>query len=77
LESGRGLMLADSDQMLAERALDLLSNRERLKEQSQMARSEMERLYGLENTYGRLMTELGEWLGARRERGQKPGVSGQ
>ena len=77
LESGRGLILVDSDEKMASAALELLLAPERLAEQSRLARSEMERLYSLENTYGRLMTELGEWLGARRERGQKPGVSGQ
>ena len=66
LESGRGLMLADSDQILVEQALDLLSNPEHLKEESRMARSEMERLYSLENTYGRLMRELLEWLEHRQ-----------
>lgn len=66
LESGRGIILADSDQKMAENALRLLSLPNELAAQSQLARSEMERLYSLENTYGRLMTELREWLEQRR-----------
>jgi len=65
LESGRGITLADSDEALAERALELLSAPNQLAAQSRLARSEMERLYSLENTYGRLMTELREWLETR------------
>ncbi len=62
LVSGRGLLLADSDDALADAALQLLLEPEHLAEQSRMARSEMERLYSFENTYGRLMVELREWL---------------
>jgi glycosyltransferase involved in cell wall biosynthesis len=62
LESGRGCVLVDSDEKMAATALELLSAPERLAEQSRFARSEMERLYSLENTYGRLMLELREWL---------------
>jgi hypothetical protein len=46
-----------------------LGNREKLAEQSRLARSEMERLYSLENTYGRLMTELAEWVQSRKDEG--------
>jgi glycosyltransferase involved in cell wall biosynthesis len=66
LESGRGIILADTNEALAEAALKLLSDSNWLETQSRLARSEMERLYGLENTYGRLMTELREWLDQRR-----------
>jgi len=72
LESGQGLMLVNSDERMAATALELLSDRERLSEQSRLARSEMERLYSLENTYGRLMMELREWLEAKREGRQGP-----
>ncbi len=68
LESGRGIILADSDEALAQRALELLSAPKQLAAQSRLARSEMERLYNLDNTYGRLMTELHDWLAERRER---------
>ena len=66
LESGRGIFLADTDKLLAERALELLSAPDLLAEQSQMARSEMVRLYSLEHTYDRLMMELRDWLDGRR-----------
>jgi glycosyltransferase involved in cell wall biosynthesis len=62
LESGRGITLADSDNALAERAMELLSAPNHLAAQSRLARSEIERLYSLEKTYGRLMTELRDWL---------------
>jgi glycosyltransferase involved in cell wall biosynthesis len=67
LESGLGLLLVDSDEKLASTAVELLSAPERLSEQSRLARREMERLYSLENTYGRLMIELRDWLEAKRE----------
>lgn len=67
LESGRGIILADSDNALAEKALELLSAPNQLAAQSRLARSEMERLYSLDNTYGRLMTELRDWLAERRD----------
>ena len=77
LVSGRGLMLAGSDDVMAAQAVELLSDEARLAEQSRLARSEMERLYSLENTYGRLMSDLRTWLEARRERGQRPEVRGR
>jgi glycosyltransferase involved in cell wall biosynthesis len=75
LESGRGIMLADSDETLAENALKLLSAPNELEAQSRLARSEMERLYSLENTYGRLMTELRNWLEERKGRSQRSEVT--
>lgn len=65
LESGRGITLVDSDQTMAARALELLSNGGILAEQSRLARSGMERLYSLENTYGRLIHELAQWVQER------------
>jgi glycosyltransferase involved in cell wall biosynthesis len=70
LESGRGIILADSDNALAERALELLSAPNQLAAQSRLARAEMERLYSLDNTYGRLMTELHDWLEARQRKAE-------
>lgn len=68
LVSGRGIMLADTDAALAEAALRLLSEPDELVAQSRLARSEMERLYSLDNTYGRLVSELGEWLESRKQK---------
>jgi hypothetical protein len=34
----------------------------------------MERLYNLDNTYGRLMTELRDWLAERKDRSPIPAV---
>jgi len=72
LESGHGIILADTDDALAARALELLSSPDQLAAQSRFARAEMERLYSLENTYGRLMTELRTWLNERNRGGQAP-----
>ena len=69
--SGRGIILADSDHALAKEALGLLSDPNQLATQSRLARSEMERLYNLEKTYGRLMKELLGWLKARRDHGPR------
>lgn len=77
LESGRGLLLVESEEIVAARAMELLSDGVRLAEQSRLARSEMERLYSLENTYGRLVRELREWLETRRERGRRSGAGSQ
>jgi glycosyltransferase involved in cell wall biosynthesis len=74
LESGRGIILANSDDALVERALELLLAPNQLAAQSRLARSEMERLYSLENTYGRLMTELRDWLVERKNRSPMPAV---
>lgn len=71
LESGRGIILADSDQKMAENGLRLMLSPNELATQSRLARSEMERLYSLESTYGRLMTELCEWTETRRAGGSK------
>jgi glycosyltransferase involved in cell wall biosynthesis len=68
LRSGRGVTLANSDDALAERAVELLSAPNQLENQSRLARSEMERLYSLENTYGRLMTELRDWIETRQQK---------
>jgi len=65
LESGQGILLAETDAALADAAVKLLSDAHALKVQSQHARAEMERLYSLDNTYGRLMREIQEWLGRR------------
>lgn len=65
LKSACGIILTESDQAMAESALKLLSVPDDLRLQSHLARSEMERLYGLDNTYGRLMSELHEWLEQR------------
>jgi glycosyltransferase involved in cell wall biosynthesis len=75
LRSGQGLILVESDQAMASRALELLSTPERLSVQSRIARSEMERLYSLENSYGRLITELHSWLETKRERDGRSEVS--
>ena len=61
LHSGQGIVLGVTDEELAARALELLEAPDRLAAQSHRARYEMERLYSVENTYDRLMTELRGW----------------
>ena len=72
LESGRGIVLVESDAAMAEQTLRLLLLPEELKAQSRLARSEMQRLYSLEKTYDRLMAELRNWLPARHTPARPP-----
>jgi glycosyltransferase involved in cell wall biosynthesis len=65
LKSGRGIILAESDDAISQSAMDLLSEPAQLETQSRLARAEMERLYDLEKTYSRFMGELREWLAGR------------
>jgi glycosyltransferase involved in cell wall biosynthesis len=67
LQAGRGIILADTNDALADEASKLLADPEQLGIQSRLARAEMERLYSLENTYGRLIRELGQWLDERKD----------
>lgn len=65
LDSGHGIILERTDDALAGRAVELLGSAEQLAGQSRLARAAMEQLYGLENTYGRFMNELYDWLEKR------------
>ena len=66
LEDGRGLMLATDDAAMAGHALRLLEQKDFAREQSRLARAQVERLYGMANTYGRLTDELHDWVRHRR-----------
>ncbi len=68
LQSGNGIVLAETNEALADEAVKLLADPDRLALQSRLARAEMERLYSLENTYGRLIRELKQWLEERGTR---------
>jgi glycosyltransferase involved in cell wall biosynthesis len=72
LQEGEGLLLANDDAGLAEKAISLLSDARWAAEQSRQARRQVEALYGLPNTYGRLTHELADWLENRK--GQSAGV---
>ena len=58
LVDGRGLLLRDSPPEMASTAITLLQNPEKLTELSLSARGEIERLYSLDKTYGKLMEHL-------------------
>lgn len=58
MEHRQGLLVADTDDALAEHALSLLQNSRFAKEQSQLASNLVKRQYSFENTYGRLAREL-------------------
>jgi glycosyltransferase involved in cell wall biosynthesis len=66
LKDGYGIVLAHSDEQMAQHALNWLLDRKQLTAQSNLARSEMERLYSLKNTYERFFDELCTWLDQRR-----------
>lgn len=66
LEDGNGLLLGSNDDALAGLALRLLTDEAYSSEQSQLARGQVERLFSISNTYGRLVSELSDWLQLRR-----------
>jgi glycosyltransferase involved in cell wall biosynthesis len=61
MEHEQGVLLADTDQGLAEHALHLLSDGEFAAEQSRRARALVSACYGFPSTYGKLSRELREW----------------
>jgi glycosyltransferase involved in cell wall biosynthesis len=66
LKEGAGLWLGETDAQLALGALELLENSAYAQKQSRAARQQVERLFSLEDTYGRFITDLANWLGARQ-----------
>jgi glycosyltransferase involved in cell wall biosynthesis len=62
LEDGKGILLANDDEEMANQALRLLSHEDFARAQSLFAREQVERLYSLENTYTKLMHELQDWV---------------
>ena len=51
---------------MACRTLKLLREPEYASRQSQLGRRQVEQMYNLENTYGKLMNEMCQWLEARQ-----------
>ncbi len=58
LENEKGLLLADDNAELARQTLRLLADDRFAAEQGRLGRQEIERLYSLDATYGRLMKDL-------------------
>ena len=65
LEHGGGVLHGRTDAELAAHVLQLLSETDFQKEQSRRARERVEQLFSLEKTYGRLITDLADWLRSR------------
>jgi glycosyltransferase involved in cell wall biosynthesis len=66
LEHGEGLLLGEDSRQLASHALKLISDPAYARAQSVLARRQVERQYGMEQTYGKLAREMREWvLGGR------------
>lgn len=61
----QGILLGSDDASLARESFRLLSNRGFAALQSKRARQAVECLYSVENTYGRFVRELQQWLGQR------------
>ena len=61
MEDGKGIFLRDRGRPMAEAALKLLLDEGFRIEQSNVARAEMERLYGYDACYLRLAREIGTW----------------
>ena len=61
-KDGEGLLFGRDEKDLAAKASLLLTDSVFANEQSRLARKQVERLCTLENTYGRLVRELFDWL---------------
>ncbi len=70
LEAGEGILFGASPDDLASATLRLLDDPCLRACQSRSARAQVERKFSLQNTYGRLVTELERWLAVRREGGK-------
>jgi len=70
LEAGEGILFGASPDDLASATLRLLDDPCLRASQSRSARAQVERKFSLQNTYGRLVTELERWLAVRREGGK-------
>lgn len=66
LEEGKGLFLGRDDDELAGHSLRLLENNAFAREQSRLARQQVETAFSFENTYVRPMRELRCWLEEKR-----------
>jgi glycosyltransferase involved in cell wall biosynthesis len=64
LDEGAGVLFGNDDAELAAQTMRLFADREFARQQGRLARAQVERSFSVENTYGRLMVELDEWLGA-------------
>ena len=62
LKNEQGLLLVQDEQDIAGRALALLAEPEFAMRQSSSGRREVERLYSIKATYGRLVSEMCDWF---------------
>ena len=67
LDPGKGIFLGKSHEELAGSLLRLIQNANFLKQQSLSSRQQMEQKFSLENSYGKLMQELNQWLEERKK----------
>jgi glycosyltransferase involved in cell wall biosynthesis len=66
LENGRGVLLGRDDYELVEHVLNLLQDKNYSRHQSGLARQQVEQLYSIDNTYGKLTGQLCAWLNKSR-----------
>jgi glycosyltransferase involved in cell wall biosynthesis len=66
LEHEKGLLLGPDPAALSRQAIRLLKDTKFAQAQSRLGRQEVERLYSMPNTYGRLAAELNDWLLERK-----------
>lgn len=76
LEEGKGVLLGEGENGLASVALRLLTDRAFADEQSQFAREQVERLFSMRDTYGRLAAQLADWLDTRANGGSEKTYAG-
>lgn len=65
ISEGQGILFGESDDALAAAALRILENSALATKLSRAARERVETLYGLEQTYGRWIREIRDWLPTR------------
>ncbi len=68
LDNDAGVLFGNDDAELAAQTMRLLDHGDFAREQGRLARAQVERRFSVENTYGRLMAELDDWLDATEHR---------
>lgn len=65
LQNEKGVLLGESNKILSEKTLKILSDKKYAERQSRLGRVEVEKLFSFENTYNKLAVDLNSWLNSR------------
>lgn len=66
LQEGKGVLRGRTDAELVNHVLRLITDATFAREQGKLARDQVEQVFSLENTYGRLIADLDRWLRGRQ-----------